>query len=181
VEKLADYIVVTEPLLSKAALADILAVTEGVAWRIPKNQGYDRSCTTFPLSAAVEGGYPLPPGRLGAAKQADLSLVAATHKALRCYREKYRVHTRSDEGFDILRYETGQRIDSHVDDDTPRVLSMSIALNDAYSGGEFQFWQRQTIRLTAGCAIMFPPTFMYPHQILPVTAGTRYSMITWFV
>jgi hypothetical protein len=178
---LADYIVVSEPLLTPAQLKEVLAVTEGVEWRVPKNQGYDRSCTTFPLSAAVEGGYPLPPGRLGAAREADLSLVTATHKALRCYREKYRVHTRSDEGFDILRYEKGQRIDTHVDDDKPRVLSMSIALNDEYKGGEFRFWGTETIKPPAGCAIMFPANFMYPHQILPVTAGTRYSMITWFV
>jgi hypothetical protein len=181
VEKLADYIVVTEPLLSKATLTGILAVTEGIEWRVPKHQGYDRTCTSFPLSLAVSGGYPLPQGRLDAVRQADHTLVKVTRQALRRYGEKYPIHTQSDSGFDILRYETGQRIDSHVDDDAPRVLAMSIALNDSYSGGEFQFWQRETIRLTAGCAIMFPPNFMYPHQILPVTAGTRYAMITWFV
>ena len=28
--------------------------------------------------------------------------------------------------------------------------------------------------------VMFPSTFMYPHEVMPVTKGTRYSIITWF-
>lgn len=64
----------------------------------------------------------------------------------------------------------------------PRVLSMSIGLNDDYEGGEFKFWDDgEPFRLPAGCALMFPPNFMYPHQVLPVASGVRYSMITWFL
>ena len=36
-------------------------------------------------------------------------------------------------------------------------------------------------KLDKGDAIMFPSNFMYPHEIMPVTKGTRYSAITWFI
>ena len=38
-----------------------------------------------------------------------------------------------------------------------------------------------SIKLKKGDAIMFPSNFMYPHEIMPVTQGTRYSIITWFI
>jgi hypothetical protein len=180
---LTDFIMITEPVLARGFLDEILTITEGLEWRVPDDRGYSRTCTTFPLSAAVAGGFPLRADRLELAKKADETLLAAVHKALRLYKDKFEVVTQSDSGFDILRYAKGQQIDSHADDLVPRVLSMSIGLNDDYTGGEFRFWQNEnlTFRLPAGCALMFPPNFMYPHQILPVLSGTRYSMITWFL
>jgi hypothetical protein len=179
---LADFIVTTEPLLDSLTLQEIVAVTEDVQWRVPEHlPGYpERTCTTFPISGAVGGNYPLDPRKLPLARRADDILLDATLRALKIYKEKYPMVTRADQGFDILKYETGQLIGPHVDDQEPRVLSMSIALNDDYTGGEFKFWDDPPIRLNAGCAIMFPPNFMYSHQILPVTSGVRYSMITWF-
>jgi Uncharacterized iron-regulated protein len=114
---------------------------------------------------------------------ADRALVDATRDALKLYKQKHpRAYTRSDIGFDILRYQKGQFIADHIDDREPRVLSMSIVLNDDYEGGEFRFWKKEnvTIDVQAGCAIMFPPNFMFPHEVLPITSGTRYAMITWF-
>jgi hypothetical protein len=182
ISDLTDYIVVTEPLLSKEILEQIVMLTDGVDWRHPPNDGnYVRTCTTFPLSAAAVQKYPIPEGRLDYVKWADRTLVTATRQALRVYQKKYpRAFTRSDVGFDILRYEEGQSIGDHVDDREPRVLSMSIALNNGYTGGEFRFWKYLDVAVPAGCAIMFPPNFMFPHEVLPVTSGTRYSMITWY-
>jgi hypothetical protein len=181
---LTEYIVITEPLLPKSTLEDIVAVTEGIEWRVPpKDVDYNRTCTTFPISMAAAGKYPAPAGRLDLVEWADERLVEATREALKTYKDKHpRLHTSTDEGFDILRYEKGQSIEDHVDDRAPRVLSMSLVLNDAYTGGEFRFWQRKeiTMHVPAGCAIMFPPNFMFPHEVLPITSGTRYAMITWF-
>lgn len=179
---LVDYIMVTESLLDPQILKEIIEVTEGVQWRVPDaSPDYpDRTCTTFPISAAVGGNYPLDPGKLAMAKRADDILLDAAMRALKIYKAEHPLTTRVDSGFDILKYETGQHIGLHRDDMVPRVLSMSIALNSQYTGGEFQFWEDLTFRLQSGCALMFPPSFMYPHQILPVTSGIRYSMITWF-
>lgn len=89
-----------------------------------------------------------------------------------------------DSGYDLLRYKEGEFYTQHTDSfkAIPRAVSCSFALNDDYEGGEWGFWDRQlTIRIPKGAAILFPSNFMYPHEIMPVTKGTRYSVITWFI
>jgi predicted 2-oxoglutarate/Fe(II)-dependent dioxygenase YbiX len=89
-----------------------------------------------------------------------------------------------DTGYQILRYNEGQFYIQHTDSFKlqQRSLSCSIQLNDDYEGGEFAFFDREVlIRSKKGSAILFPSNFMYPHEIMPVTKGTRYSIITWLV
>lgn len=88
-----------------------------------------------------------------------------------------------DSGYNLLRYTKGQFYKQHVDSSRrfPRELSCSIILNDDYEGGEFSFFNNtEKYKLTKGSVIVFPSNFLFPHQILPVTKGTRYSIITWF-
>jgi predicted 2-oxoglutarate/Fe(II)-dependent dioxygenase YbiX len=89
-----------------------------------------------------------------------------------------------DTGYDLLRYETGQFYVQHTDSflQQQRSISCSLCINDDYSGGEFAFFDREImIRAAQGSVIVFPSNFMYPHEIMPVTQGTRYSIITWYV
>jgi hypothetical protein len=89
-----------------------------------------------------------------------------------------------DTGYELLKYETGGFYKEHLDfsETTPRSISCSFMLNDDYEGGEFAFFDRELkYKLKKGSCIMFPSNFMYPHEIMPVTSGTRYSIITWFV
>jgi len=89
-----------------------------------------------------------------------------------------------DTGYDLLKYESGGFYSEHLDffKDIPRAISCSFALNDDYEGGEFAFFDRELVyNLKKGSCIMFPSNFMYPHEIMPVTSGTRYSIVTWFV
>ena len=68
-----------------------------------------------------------------------------------------------------------------------RKLSMTILLNGNYQGGEFQFAHYNKLEnkvetpdfKNAGSIIVFP-SFM-DHQVAPVTKGTRYSLVAWFV
>ena len=67
-----------------------------------------------------------------------------------------------------------------------RKLSMSVMLNDNFDGGAFEFasYNKEKctvtpIEATAGSVIVFP-SFM-EHRVAPVTKGTRYSLVTWFV
>lgn len=88
-----------------------------------------------------------------------------------------------DSGYNLLRYTKGQFYIQHVDNckEYPRELSCSIILNDDYEGGEFSFFNNtEKYKLTKGSVIVFPSNFLFPHQILPVTEGVRYSIITWF-
>ena len=59
-----------------------------------------------------------------------------------------------------------------------RKLSMSIILNDDFEGGEFDFFDSDTISTKRGTVIVFPSYIM--HRVKPVTKGTRYSLVTWF-
>lgn len=90
---------------------------------------------------------------------------------------------KSDSGYDLLRYNKGGFYREHTDSyqEQPRTVAMSINLNDDYEGGSMAFFNKEVqIRAGAGSVILFPANFMYPHQIMDVMEGTRYSIVTWF-
>ena len=61
------------------------------------------------------------------------------------------------------------------------VPTMSVLgiLNDNFDGGDLIFWQDQKIDVKPGDVIVFPSNYLYPHKVLPVTDGTRYSFVSW--
>lgn len=105
--------------------------------------------------------------------------------AIKKYNEKFSLaRIEEDSGYELLRYKEGQFYTQHTDSfkARPRAVSCSFALNDNYEGGEWGFFDREmVIKAPKGSAVLFPSNFMYPHEIMPVTKGTRYSIITWFV
>jgi predicted 2-oxoglutarate/Fe(II)-dependent dioxygenase YbiX len=118
-------------------------------------------------------------------KQIDLEIFNAAAYAIKKYNEKFPLaRIQEDSGYELLRYKEGQFYTEHTDSfkDRPRAVSCSFALNDDYEGGEWAFFNREkVIKVPKGAAVMFPSNFMYPHEIMPVTKGTRYSVITWFI
>jgi predicted 2-oxoglutarate/Fe(II)-dependent dioxygenase YbiX len=89
-----------------------------------------------------------------------------------------------DTGYQLLRYNEGEFYTQHTDSfkEQQRSVSCSIQLNEDYEGGELALFDREiVIRTATGSVIMFPSNFMYPHEIMPVMKGTRYSIITWLV
>lgn len=88
-------------------------------------------------------------------------------------------------GFHILNYQPGNFYKEHVDDFREmafRRLSVSIGLNDDYTGGEFAFFDESKIyQLKKNQALIFPSTWQYPHQILPVKHGERWSIVFWVI
>ena len=63
---------------------------------------------------------------------------------------------------------------------------MTIQLNEEYEGGEFKVaWcdegklLTETLGKAEGTIILFPS--ILEHCITPVTSGTRYSLVAWFV
>jgi len=89
-----------------------------------------------------------------------------------------------DSGYELLRYSEGCFYKQHVDSfkAQPRAVSCSFVLNDDFEGGEFAFFNRELkYKLEKGDALLFPSNFMYPHEVMPVTKGTRYSIVTWFI
>lgn len=115
----------------------------------------------------------------------DKMLFSVAGQAIKEYVQRFNLaRIEQDSGYDFLKYETGGFYTTHTDSfkDSPRAVSCSFILNDDYEGGEFAFFDRELVyKLKKGSCIMFPSNFMYPHEIMPVTSGTRYSIVTWFV
>jgi len=88
------------------------------------------------------------------------------------------------QGFNILKYNEGNKYDTHIDDfghHAFRRLSISLLLNDDFTGGEFEFFGTETISLKKSQALIFPSSWLYPHRILPITSGVRRSVVTWVI
>lgn len=90
-------------------------------------------------------------------------------------------------GVRFNKYEVGESIRPHVDhihsifDGEKRgipVLSFVGVFNDNYKGGDFLLCGEK-IELNAGDTVIFPSVFLYPHEVTPVTEGTRYSWVMW--
>lgn len=86
------------------------------------------------------------------------------------------------------KYEINNRMKNHCDHiqsmfdgDRKGIPTLSIIgnLNNNYNGGEIVMFEDRVINLTAGDVMIFPSNFLYPHEITPVTAGVRYSFVSW--
>ena len=58
------------------------------------------------------------------------------------------------------------------------ILSMIGTLNDNFTGGEF-YINKEHIKLKEGALLIFPSSFIYPHQVKPIKKGIRYSYVSW--
>lgn len=138
----------------------------------------DRNCSTIEIS------QPFVIQNNKKRLELDNKLWNCAAQCIEKYNKKFNhVDVQQDTGYELLRYKTGGFYKEHTDsyNKRPRVISCSFAINDNYEGGEFAFFNKKIqYRLDKGDALMFPSTFTYPHQILPVTKGERYSIITWF-
>jgi predicted 2-oxoglutarate/Fe(II)-dependent dioxygenase YbiX len=118
-------------------------------------------------------------------KNLDDEVFECTKKAIQKYNEKFQqAHISKDTGYSLLKYEKGGFFTEHTDSFTeaPRTISCSFILNNDFNGGEFSFFNNSLIYpLKKRSAIMFPSNFLYPHSVLPVINGTRYSIVTWFI
>ena len=58
------------------------------------------------------------------------------------------------------------------------ILSIVGQLNEDYEGAEF-YCRGKEIPLKTGDILLFPSTFMYPHEVKEARKGTRYSFVSW--
>ena len=90
--------------------------------------------------------------------------------------------------FRISKYNTGGFMSKHVDNihhshgqvyGFPQ-LTVLLFLNDDYEGGEFEIVDKK-ITTKKGSSVVFPSNFIYPHEVLKITKGTRYSITCWLM
>lgn len=115
----------------------------------------------------------------------DKYIFLSASKCIQEYNAKFpHCKIEEDSGYELLKYPEGCFYIEHTDSfkARPRAVSCSFILNDDFEGGEFAFFNRELkYKLEKGDALLFPSNFMYPHEVMPVAKGTRYSIITWFI
>ena len=87
----------------------------------------------------------------------------------------------------FIRYDQGHQMKKHCDhisslfEDGSGVPFLSIIglLNDDYEGGDFIIFEDKKIETKQGDLLIFPSNFLYPHEITPVTKGSRHSFVSW--
>ena len=106
-------------------------------------------------------------------------------------------HIGSDDGYCFRKIIGGTRLhtdsvfgDNHekLSENSPirrdvRKLSLIIALNGDYEGGEFYFPNQgiDKIKLKKGQAILFPPYWTHPHGTRELNGTFRYTINTWLL
>jgi predicted 2-oxoglutarate/Fe(II)-dependent dioxygenase YbiX len=185
--ELKDYILILEDIIPHTLCDDILNEYEN------SNEWLDavvgdkknvikeiRNCTVIEMSIneVIEKNKNI-------RKKLDNEVFECTKKAIQKYSEKFKeTDISKDTGYQLLKYEKGGFYTQHVDSFStiPRTISCSFILNNDFKGGGFSFFNNTLVYpLKKGSAIMFPSNFLYPHSVLPITEGTRYSIVTWFI
>jgi 2OG-Fe(II) oxygenase superfamily len=85
------------------------------------------------------------------------------------------------ESFNFIKYGPGQHFQIHSDHGYSYtcVLSAVGYINDDYEGGELYFDKiNLKIKPKAGDLYLFPSSYIYSHAAMPVTSGTKYSIVT---
>jgi predicted 2-oxoglutarate/Fe(II)-dependent dioxygenase YbiX len=99
------------------------------------------------------------------------------------YSQKYGIkEPLHHEQYNMLKYKSGQEYKAHYDggSSTQRAVSAICYLNGDFEGGEIEFPNfKVKIKPEPGMLILFPSNYAYSHVAHPVTAGTKYALVTW--
>ena len=102
----------------------------------------------------------------------------------------------SAESYQIAKYDVGDYYKPHLDSigtqstrwiakdnshlhNKTRKISMSLILNDDYEGGDLILYGAGKVKQEIGSMVFFPSFLL--HEVGPVTKGTRYSLVVWFL
>lgn len=137
-----------------------------------------RNCYNYFLTAVQSTCHPQDPVR-----RASESLQKGINAAVEDFRGRYSIVPLESQHTVLLRYEPGNMFHNHIDDHPrfPRVVSVSLFLNDNYEGGDLEFKEfGLKIAPKAGDMVVFCSGFPYMHQVTPVTRGIRYAVVKWY-
>lgn len=110
-------------------------------------------------------------------------LESSINKHLEEYCNKYGIRGIIPEQWQLVRYGQGQYFATHLDEDfeNPRTVSITMYVNDEYSGGELEYaWFDKTYRPSAGDIMIFPSNYIYAHKVNEVSSGIRYAVVRFY-
>ena len=99
------------------------------------------------------------------------------------FRKMYSIPELQSHNWQLTRYERDGTFHDHVDDciEFPRVVSVSILLNDSYTGGDLVFKHKKVkVSRGAGKIVVFGAGFENMHSVKPVASGIRYAAVKWY-
>jgi hypothetical protein len=137
-----------------------------------------RNCYNYFLTEGHMSCHPQDP-----IHRAALSLNQGIDAIVEDFRGRYSIVPLLSHHTVLLRYEAGNKFHFHIDDHPvfPRVVSVSVFLNDDFTGGELEFKEfGLKIAPKAGDIVVFSSGFPYMHQVVPVGQGIRYSVVKWY-
>ena len=110
-------------------------------------------------------------------------VIAGVRTCLKHYTNLYNIEMQYEEATNFVKYGVGQHFGVHADHGFSYSATVSTIgyLNDDYEGGEY-LMPYQDLKYTpeAGDLLVHPSTFVYAHQSLPVTKGTKYAAVTMY-
>jgi hypothetical protein len=105
------------------------------------------------------------------------------YDCIKKYCNYYDVDVLADEGLSLLKYESYDKYEFHVDEGPGknRIVSCLIYLNPGeYEGGGTTFKHfNYTINPLAPSLVLFPSNYPYLHAADPVSKGKKYIVVTW--
>ena len=113
-----------------------------------------------------------------------LDIFKDIDKCIWDYRESFSLSLEAHENINLLKYENNAQYHSHHDHSSSngRILSMVACMSDGFEGGELEFpYFNLKIKLEKNSLVLFPSNFPYTHIAHPVTSGSKYSLVTWFI
>lgn len=108
---------------------------------------------------------------------------ANTLECLRHYQEFWNIRMDYMEAINFVKYYEGQYFVAHTDHGLTYDCTVSSVgyLNDDYTGGELKFnFLDLVVKPEKGDIVLFPSTFLYAHESIPVKTGVKYSTVTMF-
>jgi len=140
---------------------------------------YDtRNCYNYFITDKELSCHPQDPLR-----RAAESLQTGLDAIVEDFRGRYSIVPLKSHHTVLLRYEEGNKFHNHIDDHPqfPRIVSLSMFLNDDFEGGELEFKEFNIkIKPEAGEIVLFSSGFPYMHQVNSVTKGIRYAVVKWY-
>jgi hypothetical protein len=110
----------------------------------------------------------------------DNILFDAFGRMLKHYAKDYwrAASMNTDTGYSLLRYSISDHCPIHHEPAGCGIRAM-IDLCES-DGGELQFFGKEKADSSVGTGIIFPASFMFPYEVLPVIEGYRYYVTTTF-
>lgn len=105
------------------------------------------------------------------------------YECVKKYTSYYDIDVYSDEGLNLLKYESHDKYNFHTDHGPglSRAVSGLIYLNPGeYQGGGTTFKHfNYTVNPDSPSLVLFPSNYPYLHAADPVTSGVKYIIVTW--